>query len=329
MKFCENNKLGLLYKILSRKDIHGNSGLSYLESKDIVYTKEPGEADFFVSISGRCLPKFALNRTVLVISEPRSRYAKEYEKKFRDIFNGFMGICQDQAFSEDEFYLIPQDYSGIQEIQDEPEYWLAMVHQRYNKKYRNLPGDIERENACAFFDRAFGDTFHTYGRVWKKTLPWDNIGWKGTIGGSIMGDEKLRILRNYKFLLCFENSREPGYVTEKIFSAFFAGSVPIYFGAPDVAEYIPSDCYIEFEGQDYPALYDRITSMGEEEFQSMRRCAREFLESSDGEKFTSIAFAKTLRKHFLKFESIPKNPYSLDNLWRKLNFQYRRYKLRD
>lgn len=35
---------------------------------------------------------------------------------------------------------------------------------------------------------------------------------------------------DYKFMLCFENSRGSGYLTEKIFTAYAAGSIPIYWG---------------------------------------------------------------------------------------------------
>ena len=36
-----------------------------------------------------------------------------------------------------------------------------------------------------------------------------------------------------------------GYITEKIFDAFVAGNVPIYWGASDINEYIPDNCFID------------------------------------------------------------------------------------
>nr|WP_272916661.1 glycosyltransferase family 10 [Helicobacter saguini] len=41
---------------------------------------------------------------------------------------------------------------------------------------------------------------------------------------------KIEWLKDYKFNLCFENSSYPGYLTEKLFDAFAAGCVPIYWG---------------------------------------------------------------------------------------------------
>jgi hypothetical protein len=41
-------------------------------------------------------------------------------------------------------------------------------------------------------------------------------------------NEKFAYLRQYKFNICPENTISPGYVSEKIFHAFYAGSIPIY-----------------------------------------------------------------------------------------------------
>lgn len=45
---------------------------------------------------------------------------------------------------------------------------------------------------------------------------------------------KVDFLDNYRFNICFENGSYPGYVTEKIFNAFQAKTMPIYWGSPTV-----------------------------------------------------------------------------------------------
>ncbi|HEY9646784.1 MAG TPA: glycosyltransferase family 10 [Chroococcidiopsis sp.] len=322
MKFCENKPLDSLHKLLSLQDIDGNTGLAYLEDQGFHYTSATNEADFFVSMNGRCLPQFVFNRTVLLITEPYSRYQFYYSDTYKSLFGGFLGISSSNVPSADQFYLEPRDYTQMQELKDQPEYMLGMVHQRYKKQYRNLLGDGERDIAVAFFDRMFGDSFHTYARVWEKTLPWENVGWKGTIKGTIMGNEKLLTLRNYKFTICFENSREDGYITEKIFSALFAGSVPIYFGAPDISTHIPKDCYIEFEGGDYEALYQRMISMTPEQWKTMRDNGRAFLHSEACKGFTSVALAKKLEAHFLRLKDAPSFPFHPSELLRKGRFYW-------
>lgn len=51
-------------------------------------------------------------------------------------------------------------------------------------------------------------------------------------------------MRPYKFTITMENTAEKGYITEKIVNGLAAGSVPIYFGAPDVTKYFNEDRFI-------------------------------------------------------------------------------------
>lgn len=52
---------------------------------------------------------------------------------------------------------------------------------------------------------------------------------------------KQQAISNYMFYLAFENTNEPGYVTEKVFDGLLAGTVPIYLGSSeDCRKLIPS-----------------------------------------------------------------------------------------
>lgn len=51
-------------------------------------------------------------------------------------------------------------------------------------------------------------------------------------GGAV--NNKLEFQRKHKFVIAFENTSTSGYTTEKIVHAFAAGSVPIYWGNPDI-----------------------------------------------------------------------------------------------
>ncbi len=64
--------------------------------------------------------------------------------------------------------------------------------------------------------------------------------WKG------IAPVKRDVLLSSKFNLCYENtSGSRGYISEKLFDALSTGSIPIYWGAPNVADYVPADCFID------------------------------------------------------------------------------------
>eukprot|EP00775_Hariotina_reticulata_P009874 gene9874-10032_t len=63
-----------------------------------------------------------------------------------------------------------------------------------------------------------------------------------------MGEKELKELaavgvtklgRRYKFCLAMENTIEMDYITEKVYHALESGCIPIYYGAPNVNDYIP------------------------------------------------------------------------------------------
>ncbi len=104
---------------------------------------------------------------------------------------------------------------------------------------------------------------------------------------------KARTLGNYKFAICFENSVLKGWITEKIFDCFFAGTVPVYWGAPDIAIRIPRDCFIDMrEFRDYAELQKFLKSLSDRHIERYRSAARAFLESPAFKPFTKQAFAE-------------------------------------
>lgn len=56
--------------------------------------------------------------------------------------------------------------------------------------------------------------------------------------------ELLNVFNKYKFVICFENSYENGYITEKIFNCFFARTIPIYKGSSIINQYINEKSFI-------------------------------------------------------------------------------------
>lgn len=85
--------------------------------------------------------------------------------------------------------------------------------------------------------------------------------YRNNIGGPVPVDGKIPFIADYKFNLALENSAIPGYVTEKIVEPFAAGTVPIYWGAPDVARDFNPESYINVS--DYDTLDSFIADLRE------------------------------------------------------------------
>ena len=55
---------------------------------------------------------------------------------------------------------------------------------------------------------------------------------------SYSSKENCSFISNYKFMICFENISLHNYCTEKVLNAYFCGTIPIYWGCPNIADFI-------------------------------------------------------------------------------------------
>ena len=108
-------------------------------------------------------------------------------------------------------------------------------------------------------------------------------------------NDKLSLLGRYRFALVFENSRYPGYITEKLFDCFFARCIPIYSGAPDVALYVPPSTFIDVrQFASYEELERFLRGLTEEDARRYLDAAHAFLLSPAFEAFCADRFARDL-----------------------------------
>lgn len=83
--------------------------------------------------------------------------------------------------------------------------------------------------------------------------------------------EKTNIIRKYKFTLSFENCNDRDYVTEKFFQPLEVGSVPIFYGTPNIADFAPKHSYInvnDFESPKALADYLKYLDQNDEAYES-------------------------------------------------------------
>ena len=80
-------------------------------------------------------------------------------------------------------------------------------------------------------------------------------------GGMYLPDgekNKMDMISNYKFSICFENSLYPGYYTEKLLHAKIAGNVPIYFADDNLSKDFNIDCCINTYKMNFEEVLDII-----------------------------------------------------------------------
>ncbi len=100
-------------------------------------------------------------------------------------------------------------------------------------------------------------------------------------------NSKLQVLSQYRFSLCFENGPMRGYITEKIFDCLYAGTVPVYLGAPDISTYIPEEAYVDMRNfSSYKEMFTFVKGMSNLEWQRKREIGREFLRGEGRHQYT-------------------------------------------
>lgn len=159
---------------------------------------------------------------------------------------------------------------------------------------KNFGGDRslypERRKVIAFFAGIPGE-FDLFGPDWAGYEAWN-----GYVAS------KWETLKNYKFTFCYENfANQRGYITEKIFDSMVAGSVPIYWGADNITDYIPKECFIDRRAfSSETDLYDCIKNMDRVRYEAYLEAIRDFFKSPQAQLFSSEYFIKTMMSEILR-----------------------------
>lgn len=77
-----------------------------------------------------------------------------------------------------------------------------------------------------------------------------------------LNDSKTDFQRKCKFTLCFESTSHNGFVTEKITDAFYADTIPVYYGSPNVTDIFNKDAFINCMDYDsFDAVIEKIKEL--------------------------------------------------------------------
>lgn len=163
----------------------------------------------------------------------------------------------------------------------------------------------ERIQAIRWFEKNDPQLFDLYGQGWNEYPYSGKFGLKNRFSKIINRyspvypsyrgpiQSKFDILRQYKFSICYENARDiPGYITEKIFDSFFAGCIPVYWGAPNITQYIPENTFIDRRKfKTYNELVRYLINMSNSEYYEYLNCIEKFIHSSEINNFSVEHFA--------------------------------------
>lgn len=144
-------------------------------------------------------------------------------------------------------------------------YWHGLA-----KKDRNYTAEFLKEKIYFANLIAGHDSEHNYRSIFfEKLSAYKRVESAGTLLNNMpdgrtvnwLDDSKTNFQRQSKFTICFESTSHNGFITEKITDAFFADTIPIYFGSPDVTEIFNKDAFINVT--DYASLDEVVERIKE------------------------------------------------------------------
>ncbi len=228
------------------------------------------------------LPKY------LFLLEPPVVAPLTYSKLFHRFFDRIYTWDDDLVDNKKYFKFIwPQSSSqNLQPVHFHDKKFLCLMNGNKSSFIKNELYSA-REKAIRYFEKNHIE-FDLYWVGWNKKnikqkifgyAPYPSYKWKV--------NDKIAVLSEYKFTICFENmSSKNGYITEKIWDAFKAKTVPIYRWAENIETYVPKNCFIDFRDFDYDfeKLHTFLNAMQESDYNTYIRNIMNFLGSADAKK---------------------------------------------
>lgn len=306
----------LAYQYYVLKEAFSNRGYK-LDTYDLVSNWQDGIKLYFNIQHNNLLTKNPVD-SFLFMFEPEVIQTELYDKNYHQKFNKIFTFCDDLVDNKKYFkinyaYLIP---TTIKKDLSQKQKLCTLIA---GNKMVHHPLELysKRVEAIRWFEQNHPDEFDLYGRGWSipsnkilrkiynkssllkkhllKILPKPYPSYCGEI------EEKIPVLQKYKFAICYENARDiSGYITEKVFHCFFAGCVPIYWGADNITKYIPAKCFIDKRNYaSYEVLYDYISRMPDEEYLVYLENIETYLNSEQIQQFSAQYFADSVVKEIL------------------------------
>ncbi|MBD2001380.1 glycosyl transferase [Leptolyngbya sp. FACHB-541] len=262
-----------------------SKGFNFLAEKGIVITEDEADCDLFVA--QRCknlIPfqlKYGAKKKYLVWShEPRwnthfTDTAKWFSLPDIHIMNVYTGdiylnnyyTVNSNGIQTIDRLLKPLDESSFPNFEHKKV--VALMFYRNNCRRWSLKRNGEELDLCYLRTRIALQGYKSgkvdvYGRGWPRGVSLEDSrgeGWES---------RKAKILQNYHFNLCFENTNIAYYCTEKIWDSIQHGCLPIYYGEGNkIYEDFPQKSFLDYcDFGSSDALFRYIDVMTVDEFRA-------------------------------------------------------------
>jgi alpha(1,3/1,4) fucosyltransferase len=185
------------------------------------------------------------------------------------------------------------------------------------KTYLSSDLYLERILTIRWYECYAPDMFQLYGQGWDKSTPAFNFLGKlkriiPRVKTKLFGSkpypsfagevaDKSDVLRFSKYSYCYENCNDlNNYITEKLFDSLVCGCVPVYWGAGNVDEFIPSDCFIDRrQFKDTAAVHAYLVAITEAQYTQYQTNIINFLKSDTAKKFSAASVVATIVKNVI------------------------------
>lgn len=157
----------------------------------------------------------------------------------------------------------------------------------------------KRRDATLWWIKNHPGEYEFYGNYWPILSKGLDEKSKQSFMASYKGyaEDKIKTLSSAFFALAFENTVHRDYVSEKIYDVMKAGTVPVYLGAPNIAEFVPKECFINYaDFKNDEELYAFLTHITPEKYQSYLTCIQAFLNDKKIQSLTPESIADSLLK---------------------------------
>jgi hypothetical protein len=135
---------------------------------------------------------------------------------------------------------------------------------------------------------------------------------------------KMDFIKDYKFVIAFENSSFPGYTTEKIIQPFIAQCIPIYWGNSKIAIDFNENAFIDATNQSFQDVIQQIISIDKNDDKAiemlMEPVFRNGLIPADIDEINVIAFLQNAINTRSEIQLVSNNKFK--NLLHRYRLKY-------